>query len=213
MQSSQENIISISEFNKFLEGKIYRLAPMINFKYHTNAIIALCADEQYLGVATATSHYLYAKSLNSYTVRLPLTADGFGYIEPLVYPGEKIEKIELFIDDSCKIRINNPEGNKIYLYPDAYTPTSGFGAMRPELEITFNNIKYPTEKRLIWIDWLYLQGSERTAFFGLVEDVPTSSGTNNTNAIKETEKNMLCPICSEYSIFLDRGLCSQGHTY
>ena len=61
MQSSQENIISISEFNKFLEGKIYRLAPMINFKYHTNAIIALCADEQYLGVATATSHYLYAK--------------------------------------------------------------------------------------------------------------------------------------------------------
>lgn len=233
MYAPQENILNASqEFNKSLEGKIYHLAPMPNFKHHMNALIALCVSQHYLGVTTATAHYLRAKSLNSYTVKIPSYADGFGYIEPVLYPGEKIEKIELFVNDSCELRVCNPEGNKIYLYSDTYIPTSLFGLIRPELEITISNIMYPTEKRLVWIDGLYLQPKERGTFFRLADDVTgeifpdlrdsdsgPSSETENTTEntpIKpknENEKNLQCPICLEYSIFLDRGLCSQGHTY
>lgn len=240
-QNQDRLITSARDFTKSLEGKIYRLAPMPNFKHHLNALIALCVSQQYEGVTTATAHYLRAKSLNSYTVKIPKAADGFGYIEPVLYPGEKIQKIQLFVNDSCAVSINYPEGNKIYLYPDTYIPATLFSYMPVEIEVTIANMMYSTEKRLVWIDGLYLQPKERDTFFRLATDVTAQvfpelqanseeteenidieANSNsdssydsglNPSAEKTAEKVLQCPICSEYSIFLDRGLCPQGHSF
>lgn len=44
MQSQDQLLTSAREFTKSLEGKIYRLAPMFNFRHYLNALIALCVS-------------------------------------------------------------------------------------------------------------------------------------------------------------------------
>lgn len=119
------------------------------------------------------------------------------------------------------------------MYPDTYIPATLFSYMPMELKVTIANMMYSTEKRLVWIDGLYLQPKERDTFFRLVIDVThvlnvpretpesiaeiqcesESNSSVNSETNSGTKKILQCPICSEYSIFLDRGLCPQGHFF
>lgn len=215
------------EFTESLSGKIYRLAPMPNFKQHMHALMALIIDSNMIGIATATAGYMIARTTTTYTFKVPFAADGIGYIEPLVYPGEEIEYVSLISNGTPVARVVQPKTQKIYFYQDTYIPIVGFNGAPLYIEVKFKNMRYSPEKRIVWIECVYLQNEQRADFINirmpLVElpatyslnvDADSQDSTNNPqDSPQDSTKKYFCPECGSATLFLERGLCVNEHTW
>ncbi len=192
--------------------EIYRMAPMPAIKRSMDAIMVLCMSTKYRGVSVPVPVKLRAKSLNTYTASISSMTDGIGYIEPVLFPNESVESVSLVLDGVIDKTIRNPPNSKIHLFDELFVPISSDYRTR-EIEISFRNLHYAPNSRILWIEGLYLQHLEHEQFINGVQLFSDERNKEERNKEDTSTKKYNCPECGEPTMFLDRGLCMNGHKF